>query len=992
MKRRDVPATMCAIPVLLLLSAADFPGHALAAAPIERADKALFSPAELAPAPGDYDGDGATDIALKGIDGVWFLDYAANGFGSFWDAVFTGYGFSTALPVPADYDDDDVTDIAVKDGAGMWGVDYAVGTFGLWNLQLFGYGNSASVPVPADYDGDGKADLSVKTSAGDWLLNYSADGFANGWDIGYSGYGDALAIPVPADYDGDQYADLAVKDAGGCWFIDYAANGFAGWNEIRCGYGDATAVPVPFDYDNDTRADLSVKGDDGNWYIDSASNGFGAWDVIYSGRGGNWAIAVPGDYDGDDLTDLSVYSTVGGEWYIDYAANGFSYWDASIANAPRTVVDTTRPYISSISIWGEGNVLVSQLTVGVRYTVDVIVQRGSGANNAAGVEINEILNVPAALQIVNRFGSTFVSDVSSEGTVSETHRRFALTPTEPGNFPLGFQLRESPPYYGGSVFHHNYGIRVNVVSPPQTAISGRVTQKLQNAQGVFVSGPPIEGAVVTLVSSGGIQTTTDSDGKWRFPVAGTTAPMAVRITKPGYSEMNVVNLRVPISGLLVNTQMEQAFPALPGGIQYKSYIDYSGSRALLHVVEVTPGAAGVRLGKAGFDPAGECHPTCAPLTQCPNFATLEDVGESLNAVVIMNGTWWNICNANPVGYVYAAQSSLQPEVWCDNRFSSTTDCSNSNLYYAEGLGTTPLYPAGTTPMFTIQGLSGVQEFDIVQSEANFLDAASTQWSQVGFPSHAIWDVSPRDGLSDITYAIQIPNPPLLRDGNVIASGHFQSDSYGNYDYAFARTSVGVGADGKLFMVIVDGEGVHGNNGMTANQLAHFYRDVLNAELAMGLDSGLSSELRVRTSGGLHRVNTMSGEDATIQLNPYTEVLQDNQGAVGSVGYYIAVTNDATPAPQAESSLRFALDVRSGIGSSNFQFALTLPEAAVADLRLYDVRGRQVAVAFRGELKAGGHLLTWRGADGDGAAVASGVYYYRFTAGTHRAAGSVVVVR
>jgi len=990
MKRHIALTATGTIAVIYLLAAPCFRDDASAARPPHAVDPALLpaSPADSRPVPADYDNDDVTDMALKAHSGIWYIDLGANGFGGRWDMAYTGYGDDTAVPVPADYDNDGAADLSVKDAAGIWGIDHAADGFGYWNLLLSGYGDDAAVPVPADYDGDGMADLSVKSPAGDWYINYSADGFANGWDVAYAGYGNSAAVPVPADYDGDLHADLAVKDAAGCWYIDYWSDGFGGWNEIRCGYGDASAVPVPADYDGDGWADLSVKGDDGNWYVDYAAGGFGGWNAIYSGYGGNSAIAVPGDYDHDGALDLSVYATDSGYWYIDFAANGFVGWDTWIDNPGRLIADTTRPYIVSTTIYGEGGLPVSQLVVGERYTVDVVVHAGSGTDNACGVEINEALGIPSSLKLVNRFGSTYVADVSEGGSVVETHRRFALTCTQPGNFPLGFQLRSVPPYYFGSeVFNPDYGIRVVCVSPPQTALSGRVTQRIQNAQGVFVSGPPIEGATVSLVSSGGITTTTDSQGRWRFPVYGGPG-VAVRITKPGYSEVNVVNLTVPLSGLLVNTSMEQAFTALPDGIDYEMYIDYSRGRTVLHVVGVSPASRAVQIGKSGFDPAGPCNPACTGSTQCPAFETLQDVGNSLDALVIMNGTWWNLCNGNPFGYVYSL-GPLDSEVWCDNRGGSTTDCSNSNVYFAEGAGTTGLYPAGTSPMLTITG----NTFSIVESNANFLEAPSSQWSQVGNPTYPIWDVSPRDGQSDVEYALQIPNPPLLRDGAVIAGGHFVYDLYGNYDYAFARTSVGVDPTGKLFLVVADGEGVHGGNGATGNQLAHFYRDVLGASRAMGLDSGLSTELRIRTAAGLYRVNTITGEDAGIQLDPYTEVFQETAGAVGSVGYYLAVTDDAvTAAPAPDAAQAFAVRVRPTAGSSSFQFELTLPEAGAAELRLYDVSGRQVAVAFQGDLSSGSHTIPWHGTNDRGAALASGVYYYQFRAGSSRAVGSVVVFR
>jgi predicted transglutaminase-like cysteine proteinase len=277
--------------------------------------------------PGDFDGDGKVDLAVKHDTGEWTIAFAANGFGSFWDATYGGYGGATAVPAPADYDGDGVTDFAVKTSDGAWCIDYAANGFHGWDVCYYGYGDASAHPVPADYDGDGIADLAVKTDSGDWYIDYAANGLG-AWDVHVTGYGYANAAPVPADYDGDGKADLAVKEDSGDWYIDYAANGFGAWDVHLTGYGYATAHPVPADYDGDGVADLAVKTDSGDWYIDYAANGFGSWDVHVTGYGYANAKPVPADYDGDGQADLAV-RTDDGWWLIDYASNGFGAWDWS---------------------------------------------------------------------------------------------------------------------------------------------------------------------------------------------------------------------------------------------------------------------------------------------------------------------------------------------------------------------------------------------------------------------------------------------------------------------------------------------------------------------------------------------------------------------------------------------------------------------------------------------------------------------------------------
>jgi flagellar hook assembly protein FlgD len=62
------------------------------------------------------------------------------------------------------------------------------------------------------------------------------------------------------------------------------------------------------------------------------------------------------------------------------------------------------------------------------------------------------------------------------------------------------------------------------------------------------------------------------------------------------------------------------------------------------------------------------------------------------------------------------------------------------------------------------------------------------------------------------------------------------------------------------------------------------------------------------------------------------------------------------------------------------FAFRIPEAGLAVLEVYDVRGQLVRVLLEGRLEPGRHEAVWDGREQDGRPVPSGIYLVRLTAG------------
>ena len=331
--------------------------------------------------PGDFNGNGLTDIALvRQTPGWGSIPIAfANGDGT-WN-ITNGAAGPDFIPawanqpgvrlVPGDFNGNGLTDIALVRQTPGWGsipIAFANGD-GTWNITngaagpdfIPAWANQPGVRlVPGDFNGNGLTDIALVRQTPGWGSIPIA--FANGdgtWNITNGAAGPDF-IPawanqpgvrlVPGDFNGNGLTDIAlVRQTPGWGSIPIAfANGDGTWN-ITNGAAGPDFIPawanqpgvrlVPGDFNGNGLTDIALVRQTPGWgSIPIAfANGDGTWNITNGAAGPDFIPAwanqpgvrlVPGDFNGNGLTDIALVRQTPGWGSIPIAfANGDGTWN-----------------------------------------------------------------------------------------------------------------------------------------------------------------------------------------------------------------------------------------------------------------------------------------------------------------------------------------------------------------------------------------------------------------------------------------------------------------------------------------------------------------------------------------------------------------------------------------------------------------------------------------------------------------------------------------
>jgi RHS repeat-associated protein len=277
--------------------------------------------------PADLNGDGRTDvIATTSAGSYWLL---SNNIGNTYSPVTVHYRSDLSLGkaqfTPGDFNGDGKTDIiATTAGGSYW--YHSVGTGNSYQMCIAGlrgdlhYGQVQF--TPGDFNGDGKTDLIYTTSAASYW--YISDGNGESYHAYSPYYRVDLAYGkvqyTPGDYNGDGKTDLIVSTGqGSYWYISTGDGGPYIYSNSRSDLRLGEVKLNPGDFNGDGKTDLIASNSAGSvWYISKWENN--AYQTVNQLYRADLKMAVTDfittDFNGDGKTDSLVTTSSVSLWNI----------------------------------------------------------------------------------------------------------------------------------------------------------------------------------------------------------------------------------------------------------------------------------------------------------------------------------------------------------------------------------------------------------------------------------------------------------------------------------------------------------------------------------------------------------------------------------------------------------------------------------------------------------------------------------------------------
>ncbi len=263
--------------------------------------------------PGDFDGDGKTDIAGFVPESSTFIVMPSSG--AFPYPVQFGPPGAT-VAISGDFDGDGKTDIAgfipelsvfiimPSSGAPPYAVQFGP--------------PGATVPIVGDFDGDGRADIAGFVPESSTFIVMPSSG-APPYAVQFGPPG--ATVPIVGDFDGDGRADIAGFVPESSTFIVMPSSGAPPY-AVQFGPPGAT-VPIVGDFDGDGKTDIAGFVPESLTFIVMPSSGIFPYPVQFGPPGAT--VPVTGDFDGDGRTDFAGFVPESSTFIVMPSSGAFPY-------------------------------------------------------------------------------------------------------------------------------------------------------------------------------------------------------------------------------------------------------------------------------------------------------------------------------------------------------------------------------------------------------------------------------------------------------------------------------------------------------------------------------------------------------------------------------------------------------------------------------------------------------------------------------------------